>query len=333
LAKAGSFVRTGEVVARIDAQASRDHVDDVQSTVVRAESDVKKRKAEQAVDWENLQQTLRVAKAQLEQARLDNSAAEVRTTIDQELLKLAVEEAEARYKQLQADLALKQAAHKSELRILEITRDRHALHRDRHANDLKRFTFRAPTNGLVVMQTFHRGGDFVQIEVGDQVRSGQTFMKIVDTSSMQLETDANQAESSELRVGQPATILLDAFPELRLKGKVYSIGAMGVRSWRENYYVRRIPVRIAIEGSDPRLIPDLSASAEVIVERTENALTVPLEAVQSENGRNVVFVKKGDGFERREVELGLQDATHTAVTAGLEAGEELALEAVVASSS
>lgn len=326
LADGGSYVRKGDVVAQIDAQDAQDHIDDVQSTVTQAASDIKKRRAEQLIDWGNLQQTLRIAKADLDQAKLDYSAAEVRTAIDQELLRLYVEEAEARYKQLQADLAFKQAVHKAELRILEITRDRHILHRDRHVGDLKRLTFRASMDGLVVMQTSFRGGELSQIQLGDQVRSGQTFMKIVDTSSMQVEAEANQAESNEVRVEQKATILLDAFPGLKFRGKVHSIAAMGVGGWRENYYIRRIPIRVSIEGSDPRLIPDLSASANVVVESKDNALMVPLEAVQRDGGRDVVFVKQGDRFERREVQLGLRNETHAEVLAGLGAGEEVALE-------
>ena len=332
LAKAGSFVRKGEQIAQIDAQAQQDHIDYVKSTIMQAEADIKKQRAQQAIDWDNLQQTLRVAKAELDQAKLDAQAAEVRTTIDQELLKLTVEEADARYKQLQADLATTQAIQKAELRILEITRDRHMLHRQRHENDIKRFTFRAPMDGLAVMQTFFRGGEMAQVEVGDEVHSGQSFMKIVDPSSMQVEASINQSESTEFRVGQPARVTLDAFAGLRFGGKVYSVGAMGVRGWRENYYIRNVPVRITIEGSDPRLIPDLSAAADVVVGRKDNVLVVPLEAVQSENGKNVVYVTKGNRFVPKEVELGLRNETQAAVLSGLEPGDTIALGQIPASS-
>ena len=326
VAKAGSHVKKGEVVAQIDARVLQDHIDDVNSTVIQSESDIKKRQAEHAVDWENLEQTLRVAKADFEKARLDDSAIETRSAIDQELSKLSVAEAEAKYKQLQQDLGSKKAAYAAETRILEITRLRHIRHRNFHTGDLQKFTFRAPMDGLVVMSSFFRGGEMAQIQQGDQVQPGMTFMQIVDTSSMQVQGDLNQTESADLRVGQAAAISLDAFPGVRLRGTVRSIGALGVRGWWENYHLRRIPVRIAIEGSDPRVIPDLSASADIQVFRQDDAVLAPLEALRISGSRARVMVRKGDSFEVRDVTLGPRNATHAVVLSGLAAGEEVALE-------
>jgi len=330
LVSAGTQVKKGDLIAKIDAKTAEDHIEDVKSMVLQAESNIAKRRAEQAVNWGNLQQTLRVAKASLDKARLDFQAAEIRTPIDQELLKLYVEESEARYKQLQNDLASQKAIHSAELRNLDITRQRQVMHLSRHLDDLKRMTFHAPMNGLVVMATFFRSGEMAQIQLGDQVRSGQTIMKIVDTSSMQVETSANQSESSQLRIGQPAAVTLDAFPGLALKGQGYSIGAMGVGGSRLNYYIRTVPVRVAIEDTDPRLIPDLSAAANVVVEKQENVLLIPLSAVRSQNGKEFAMVKSGQGFERREIQLGKRNSTHAIVVSGVSRGEQVGLGEVSA---
>ncbi|MDQ2899256.1 MAG: HlyD family efflux transporter periplasmic adaptor subunit [Acidobacteriota bacterium] len=325
LAKSGSIVKKGEFIAQIDAQSIKDHVDDINSQVQQAESDIKKRKAEQAIEMENLRQGLRVAKSDLEKAKLDAGAADIRTDIDKEILRLAVEEADATYKELSINLATSAQMQKSEIKILEYTRDRHTRHRDRHRHDVERFTMHAPIGGLVVMESIWRGGDMGQIEQGDQVSPGQPFMKIVDPNSMQLEATINQAESDGIRIGQTAELHFDAFPDLKLKGKVYSVGAMGVQGWRQNYYIRTIPVRISILEHDPRVIPDLSASADVVLGSRDKAILVPLEALQSDNGKNVVFVKQGDEFKEKAVEVGLRNNTEAAVIAGLQPGEEVAL--------
>jgi HlyD family secretion protein len=266
LVKNGAFVHKGQLIAEIDAQSVKDHIDDIADTVRQAEADITKRKAEQAIEWEQLLQGLRTAKADAEKARLDAKTTALLTDIERELLQLSVEETEARYKKLQEDLTNHRAANESELRILEITRKRHQLHHDRHQVDLNKFTIYAPTNGLAVMQSIWRGGEMGQVQEGDQVWPGQLYMRIVDTSSMQVEARANQAESSQIHIGQSVQIALDAFPGLQFSGKVYSIGALATGGWIQNFYVRTIPVRIAIEGSDPRLIPDLSAAADVLVD-------------------------------------------------------------------
>jgi multidrug resistance efflux pump len=267
-----------------------------------------------------------VAKAELEKARLEYAASETRTPIDQELLRLAVEEAEARYKQLEADVRQKAIAHAAELKILEITRLRHVGHAQRHENDLKKYTFYSPMSGLAVVQSTWRGGEWNQVKQGDQLNSGQLFLKVVNPEKMQVEASINQVQSEELRIGQKARIGLDAFPNLKFEGNVSSIGAIATGGWRQQYYIRNIPVKVSILGSDPRLIPDLSASVEVIVERQDHAVQAPLAAIFEEDGESVVYVKNGQRTERRVVELGMKNATHVAVKSGLSEGEEVYLE-------
>jgi HlyD family secretion protein len=326
VAAGGVKVKKGDVVARLDAQAMIDHVDDLGATIDQAEGDIKRRKAEQAMNWETLQQSIRVAKADLEKAKLDASAAEVRTPVDAEILKLAAEEAEATYKEKLTDLPKQKLSDAAELRILELTRDRHVSHRGRHKVDIERFTIRAPIDGLVVMQSIWRGTDMGQIQTGDQVAPGQSFMKIVDTNTMQMEATASQVESDEMRLGEPAVIAFDAFPGLKLKAKVSTLGAIATPGWWANYYLRTVRVYLTILDHDNRVIPDLSAAASVVVGQTDNSLLIPREAVETKDGKPFVRIKVGDRYETRQVKLGMTDAIHVAVLEGLHAGDEVALD-------
>ena len=326
VATSGAVVKKGDVVARIDAQAMIDHVDDLSATIEQADADIRRRKAEQAMNWENLQQGIRVAKANLEKAKLDLSAAEVRTPVDAEILKLAAEEAEATYKEKLTDLPVQKIAYASELRILELTKERHTRHRDRHKSDIERFVILAPINGLVVLQSIWRGTEMGQIQTGDQVAPGQPFMKVVDTSGMQMEGVVSQVESDEMRLGEPALITFDAFPGLKLKAKVSSLGAIATGGWWSNYYLRTVRVYLSILERDNRVIPDLSTAASVAVDQTGNALLIPREAVETKGGKSFVRLKAGDRYETREVKLGMSDNIHVAVLEGLHAGDEIALD-------
>ncbi len=271
-AKPGSFVRKGDLIAELDPQNLRDHVDDVSDIVQQAENDIAKKKADQEVEWEALQQNLRVARAERDKTRLDLKAAEVKTEIERELLKLAADEAQAAYTQLEGDVARTRAAQRSEIRILEITAERHKIHRNNHVRDLAKFQMKAPMDGLVVMMQTWRGGEMAQIQEGDQIHPGQPFMKIVDPSSMQLDALVSQADSGQFRVGQEATVGLDAFPGLTFRGRIFAIGALAVKGIWDTYYIRNVPVRIAIEGRDSRLIPDLSGWAHVRTQRAQTAM-------------------------------------------------------------
>ncbi|MBL8232590.1 MAG: HlyD family efflux transporter periplasmic adaptor subunit [Bryobacterales bacterium] len=325
IAKNGSWVKQGDTLAQIDPGQVLDHIDDIKATILQSDGDIYKREAEQGVDLENLNQTLRVAKANVEKARLEVGAMEVRTDVERELLKLALEESEARYRQAQLDTPEKKTVYGAEIKILGFTKERHVRHINRHLNDVKSYTIVSPMEGMAVIQTTFRGGEMQQVQQGDQVGSAQPLMKIVNPKSMQVEANVNQAEATELRINQVATIGLDAFPGLTFRGKIYSIGALAVGGWRQNHFIRNVPVRLMIDGADPRLIPDLSAWADVVVERQEKATLVPAGAIRQEDGKSVVYVKQGDQFVKREVKLGAQNNLHAIALAGLTGGEEVRL--------
>ena len=325
----GSLVRKGQVVIQIDGQGLQDHIDDLVTTVDQAQGDVDKRKAEQALDLEILGQNVRIAKSELDKVRLDVKARELRTSLDQELLQLAVEETEAKYTQLAKEVEIKKQAQASELKILVFTSERHARHLGRHKMDLKKFTVSASMDGLAVVQTMFRGGEFDSIKVGDVVAPGQLAMKIVDPKSMQIEGTINQAQVSQFRIGETAAISIDAFPGMNFKGKLYSVGALAVAGGRQQSYIRTIPIRVSIDGYDPKLIPDLSAAADVLIASSEEkTVVIPRGAMYEENGKSYVFAKLGANFVKREVTTGAMNNTQIGIQSGLNEGEEVALNYV-----
>lgn len=326
LAESGKFVRKGDVIAEIDPQSAQDHIDDTADGLRDQENNVKKKQIQQELDMENLRQSLRVAKATLDKAKLDYSAQEVRTVVDQELLKLAVDEAEAAYKQISAELKLRQESQAADMRIAQISRDLEVAHLKRHQNDIVRYVIRAPIDGMVVIESMNRpGGDRVQVAAGDRVFPGMPFMKIVDTREMLVNATVNQAEGNLFRLGQSAIVNLDAFPGAKYTGKIDSIGALAVSSFGQNYYIRTLPVRVVMSSVDNRVIPDLSASADVLLDKAENVLTVPLAAVSREKGQTYVQVKTPGGFQKRVIKTGLSNGVKVAVLEGLNKGEQVLL--------
>jgi len=322
IAESGAMVKPGDVVLEFDPQSLKDHLDDTIDGLKDRQNDVAKRKVNNELQMENLRQSLRVAKAAVDKAALDYKTLDVRTDIDRELLRLALEEAEAAYKEMLSDVELTRQSLAADLRAAEISMKMEELHVQRHENDLTKLVIRSPISGMVVLQTMFRpGGDQVTVAVGDRMGPGQPVMKIINPDKMMIEGTANQAEVARLRIGQEAIIGLDAFPDATYRGHLYSIGAIAVGSRRENYYIRNIPVRILIENPDRRVIPDLSAFANVLVDKQENVLLVPAAAVGEQDGKRFVYVRTEKGFEKREVRTGLSNGTQTAVLEGLKEGD------------
>ncbi|MGC4051384.1 MAG: efflux RND transporter periplasmic adaptor subunit [Paludibaculum sp.] len=324
LVASGSMVKKGDVVAEFDPQAMKDRMDDQIATIKDYENSIKKRKVEQELDMENLQQSLRQAKAAVDKAKLDFRTTQIRMDIDRELLQLAVDEAEAAYKEQQTDVPQKVASQKSDMRILEITKRIEDINAERQQGDLDKMVIKAPMDGMVVLQTMFRpGGDQVTLAVGDQVRPGQPIMKIIDARTMQVEGQINQSESSSFRIGQQADVSLDAFPGSHYQAKVYAIGALATSGGRQQFFIRNVPVRVQMINPDKNVIPDLSASADVLLGKADNVLAAPASAVEQTGDKNYVYVKNGAGFEKRAVRLGMNNGTHVAILEGVQEGELL----------
>jgi cobalt-zinc-cadmium efflux system membrane fusion protein len=103
------------------------------------------------------------------------------------------------------------------------------------------------------------------------------------------------------------------------------VGALAFSGRRTNYYVRRVPVKVSIANADRRVIPDLSASADVVVSGVAEGIIVPREAVSEESGKSVVYVRGEQGFNAREVEIAGENNTHLALASGVKEGEEVAV--------
>jgi hypothetical protein len=123
-------------------------------------------------------------------------------------------------------------------------------------------------------------------------------------------------------------VRFDAYPDLELPAKVFSIGAITRPGGFRANYLKEIPVRLRLEKMDPRVIPDLTVSADVIVEREDRAAaTAPLESVfrDAPGVTPYVFLRGPNGWQKREVELGLASNTVVAIRSGLRPGDVIAL--------
>lgn len=324
----GSLVKKGDVVAEFDIQFQLLRLDDYKATVEQAERTLRSMDAQIDVARKSYRQTLEQARAAVEKAKLDIKTIPVRSVIDAEILRLSLEQAEANLRMVEAAIPQQEISLRSQRRQAELDLEQAKLELERAQRNVERMIIRAPIDGMFVAETIRRGNEFGQIQAGDQVFPGQMFGRIVDPSSMLVSATVNQADVESIRIGAKATLRFDAFPGLELPGHVVGIGAMTQPGRARAEYVREVPVMIKIDRMDPRVIPDLSVSVDVLVSRADDVLLVPREAVFREAGSRepFVYVRQGDRFEKRPVEIRLANFVQAAVASGVKKGELVALE-------
>ena len=218
----------------------------------------------------------------VENARLELKKNAYLGRIDQEKNAQKLEEAEAKHRQVTETFDLKRKAEQAELRILEIQRDRAYRAMKSSEDNAARMLVTSPIAGMVVLRMVWRGGGQVEIQEGEEARPGMPIMQVVDPTAMLVRLKVNQADVHVLKVGQPARISLDAYPELEFQGRVEQVTPVGTTSMLTTR-VRNFVAIVSIKGSHPKLMPDLSAAVDVELERKENVMVVPRDAVVREN--------------------------------------------------
>jgi hypothetical protein len=181
----------------------------------------------------------------------------------------------------------------------------------------------SPIEGMAVLKTIWKANTMAEVQEGEEVRAGVPVVDIVNPDAMRVRARVNQADINDLRVGQRVRVGLDAYPALSFPGAIAQISPLAITSTLSPK-VRTFIVLVDVEGSHQNLMPDLTASLDVELAREPTALVVPRDALREVDGRTVVSLQRGSGFEDREVTVGAMSAHEAVVRSGLEEGSIVA---------
>lgn len=262
LAQAGSHVHRGDILAEFDRQAQTRAFFDKQAEYEKFQDQVVEEQAKEITARAKDETELQDAEDGLKKAELEMQKVELLSRIEAEKNRETLDAAKATADQLRQTFELKRKAARAGIQILEIQRDRAQqtmMHLQANADLM---VIHAPIDGVVVLETIWKEGQFGEVQEGDQLRPGVPFMRVVDPSAMEVDVLANQEDFFRLQVGQSATIHLDAYPDLSLHGKLEQIAPVA-RYGDFSSKMRNFAVVFSIEGTDARLMPDLSASVDV----------------------------------------------------------------------
>jgi multidrug efflux pump subunit AcrA (membrane-fusion protein) len=285
LVPAGTRVAAGDLLVAFDPQEQERLAFDARAELVDLEGQIAKKQADQAAADAKDQTELVAARNDVSRAKLAIQTNELIAPVEAEKNTLALQQAEAKLAQLEKTYALKREAAAADLQILEIRRERSAralVFAERNAELME---LRAPFAGLVVIKTTFRGSSGLEPFLeGDQVRYGQPIVDIVDTDAMQVRLQVNQADAGLVRAGQSAVVRLDGFPELAFEGRVESVTPLLTPSARAAD-VRSLSAVVSIDGSHEQLLPDLTASVEILADDAADEVAVAASAATAGGSR------------------------------------------------
>ena len=320
IAHAGTRIHKDDVLAEFDQQDQLKQFRDSQADYLDFLDKIKKLQADNAAALAKDQTALQAADDDYQKAKLEMMKNEVVSRIDADRNRLMLEQDEATLKQLRQTFDLKERARQTQLKDLEIQRDKaHSQMLYAQINS-QRLVIHSPLEGLVVLNPIWKGSSMGDPQEGDQIWPGLPFMQVVDPSAMQVTARVNQVDFPYLRLGQRAEVRLDAYSDLVLSASIEHLAAIGNTS-SLSQAVHNFNATFAIQGTDPRLLPDLSAAADVELVRLPDVLLAPRDALVLESGKNYAWVKRGASFEKRPVSVGQTNDVEAVVLSGLVAGD------------
>jgi len=323
LVREGDPVRRGQVLARVEPDVN------------------------QARDLAQVKNSVHEAEIALTEAKA--TWGRNRGLFDQGLLSEQADlEAETRYQQAKAyhDAALEK------YRIVEESGVPIAM---AAAGTTQRLNVTSPMDGVVIRRS---------VELGDTVMSGVSsfnagtlLMTVADVETMIIKAGINEVDIGKVRLEQPVKVSLDAYPKVKFAGTIKRIAPAA----RLEEKVKVFDVEIAIDRQGAELRTGMTANIDIVGEKREKVLAVPVEAIFKKDETEVVYAKKPEPgkkaesgsflssvfaagkkdapaakldekdrwkekFELREIETGLASVDKVEVRKGLEAGTEVAVE-------
>jgi multidrug efflux pump subunit AcrA (membrane-fusion protein) len=305
----------------------RQEIQNIQSEIFVAEEDL--RRAQEYLGYsERLAAKGYVTALQLEADRFAVDKAE--NELDKAKTKLEVLQKYTKQKKLidlEADIKTAKARLLAEERSHELDLEKLEL----IESQIEKCAIHAPEAGQVVYanETNRRGGNEVIIEEGTTVREQQVIIRLPDPKRMQVEAKINESKVSLVEEEMPARIRLDAFPDLELPGTVTKVNEYPAPTSWFNSNVKEYETKIAINEANSKLRPGLTAEVKIFVERLDDVIQVPVQAVFEHGGLHYAAVAEdGKPPVAQQVTIGSTNDSFVVIEEGLTEGQHVVLGAV-----
>lgn len=180
----------------------------------------------------------------------------------------------------------------------------------------------APFEGVFSTDFVNRRSNILaSMAVGTKVQNNTQLGAVASITNMQLPIQVDELDLPNIRNGMRANVTVDSLAGRVFQAEVSQVSTVGTTTNGVTFY----DVVLSVSNTQ-NLRHGMTATGEILIQDKKDIVQAPIEAVQRQQGKQVVTVKKDDGTsEQREVKLGIRSRTHVEVTEGLKEGEKLVI--------
>ena len=327
----GTPVKAGDVVVEFDLSEQEERLAQAKSELAQAEQEITKLRADMVVQRAQDQVTLLTARYDVRRAELDAQANELLSAIEAKKNLLTLEEAKRRLAQLDDDLKSRDATDRASLAVLAEKRNKARLAMETAQRNIDNMRIRAPFDGLVAVKDNDSTGAawtgmvVPEYRAGDTVWAGRPVAEVLHESGLELVARVTEYDRAHLKVGQNAEVAIHAVEGSTLPATIKNVAGASRRNdffWFDS--TRMFDVSLQVAGGSANLRPGLTTRVRVTGDPIKSAHYLPRQALFEQDGKPVVFVRRGRSFEPREVRVAHRTESHI-VLADLPVGTEVAL--------
>jgi hypothetical protein len=311
----GTVVKQGDFVAELDRAPLANQMQNVSLSMARSTAVAEQAKLDTTLNLSKAREDLRNMEVALEEKRIAKEQAKYEAPSIQRQAQIDYEKAERVLAQAKLDYVTRNEQAMAKMREVNADLDRWKVQSEMIQTVMEGFTIKAPAAGMVIYLKEWNGK---KKGVGGQVSpwEGGTVATLPDLSKMESFTYVNEIDVRRVAVGQLVALSLDSDPDKKLTGKVVDVANVGEE--RPNSDAKVFEVKIEVIESDTTLRPGMTTGNVITTMSLKNVLSIPLEAVTSENNIPFVFKRTGGTIVKQEIETGALNDTHVVVAKGLE---------------
>lgn len=322
LIEEGTIVKKGDYVAALSKSEVIDKLQEEESQLLKSESQEIQTRLDTTIELNQARNELKNLEYAVKEKEiiLEQSIYEPPATIRQ--AQNDVEKAKKALADMTANYALKKKKAKAQMDEVLINLHQAKRKIKQIEEILDELIITAPENGMVIYQ---RDWEGTKYKIGSMIGTwSPTVATLPDLSQMVSKTYINEVDISKVKVGQEVQIALDAFPKMKLTGKVTDVSNIGQQNPNSDGKV--FEVIISIQEKNSELRPAMTTSNTIIQEAINDVLLLPLEALHNQ-GDSIAYVYKKErfGISKQEVKIGKTNSDFCQIVKGLTESSEVYL--------
>jgi RND family efflux transporter MFP subunit len=321
MVKDGEEVKAGDTLIIFDPSEVQKGIIEAEGRLEINRAELERMDAQQQSDLEELKADYEVARISHKISKIRLEAAGYESEIKKKEIQLNLDKAE-----ISLDRAKEQIDNRIKIQKEEIKQKNLSIEQDKSRlnesyETLEKLHVTTPAPGIAIISRNWNSGK--KFQVGDQCWSGFPVIQLPDLSNLKAVVKINEVDIGKISKGLKVEIKPDAFSDSIFTGSVNAIANLAVN--KDNTKIKVFPIEIILDKTSPKLLPGLTVSCRILINKIEDAVYIPIEALITEADKFYVYRKKGASFEKTEVETGERNSDHIIITNGLSENDEVAL--------